>query len=97
MNIEYDNSQAFVKVDFIYLYEFSGGDENFVKEIVEIFIQEVLENIVKLLEGLIQEDWDMVYRMVYQLKFNYMMFGMFVQQEIVFFIEKIVKIVLVKD
>jgi PAS domain S-box-containing protein len=97
MNTEHDNSQAPVKVDLTYLHEFSGGDENFVKEIVETFIQEAPENIAKLSEGLIQEDWDTVYRMAHQLKPNYMMLGMSAQQETALSIEKIAKTAPAKD
>lgn len=80
-----------ISIDFAYLNEFSGGDEGFIKEIVETFLHEAPTNLEHLADGLSQEDWDTVYRMAHQLKPNYMMLGMTAQQEAALSIEQMAK------
>lgn len=91
MNTEQEHNQAPVSVDLAYLNEFSGGDKDFIREIIQTFLQEAPGNIARLSEGLGEEDWDSVYRAAHQLKPNYMMLGMPAQQEAALSIEKLAK------
>jgi PAS domain S-box-containing protein len=91
MNMEHENKPISVKIDLAYLNEFSGGDQAFIKEIIETFLQEAPLNIARLSEGLRREDWGTVHRMAHQLKPNFMMLGMSAQQEAALSIEKMAK------
>ncbi|MEQ8706195.1 MAG: PAS domain S-box protein [Phaeodactylibacter sp.] len=91
MNTDKEQSSSPVQIDLTYLNEFSGGDQAFIKEIIQTFLEEAPANVVRLSEGLSQEDWDTVYRMAHQLKPNYMMLGMSAQQEKALAVEKLAK------
>ncbi|MBV6655255.1 MAG: response regulator, partial [Mameliella sp.] len=70
-----------ITVDLEYLNEFSGGDQDFIKEILSTFLTDAPVSIDNLAEGLAQENWDTVYRMAHQLKPNFLMLGMPAQQD----------------
>ncbi len=80
-----------VKIDLAYLREFSGGDNHFIREIIETFLDEAPPNIDKLSAGANQSDWETVYKMAHQLKPNYMMLGMQAQQNTALTIEQAAK------
>ena len=80
-----------ITVDLEYLNEFSGGDQDFIKEILSTFLTDAPVSIDNLAEGLAQENWDTVYRMAHQLKPNFLMLGMPAQQELALTVEQMAR------
>jgi len=81
-----DGAAPVVSLD--YLQEFSGGDTDFIHEMVETFLEEAPKNIEKLCQAFEAEQWEDLYRAAHQLKPNYKMLGMASQENTAIAIEK---------
>lgn len=71
-----------VSVSLQYLREFSGGDDAFVRQIVNAFTQEAPALIEELRRGAKASDEELTYRMAHRLKTLYGMLGMCEQQNL---------------
>ncbi len=80
-----------IKFDFTYLNEMSRGDLNFVKEMIEIFLQEIPVALIQLEEALKDRNWEKIANIAHRIKTNYMMVGLNVQKENALDIEKSIK------
>ncbi len=91
--ISYDqfSKTELLKFDFTYLNEMSGGDQNFVKEMIEIFLQEIPVALIQLDEALKGEHWEIIANIAHRIKTNYMMVGLMVQKENALDIETSIK------
>lgn len=56
--------------DLTYLNNFSGGDKDFVKEMITLFVESVPEELKKLQEAIRQQDWQKAYMILHPLKTN---------------------------
>ncbi len=54
--------------DFSYLLEFSGNDVEFLKEMIDVFIEKSPYDVERLLSGVQAKDWHLVYQMAHTLK-----------------------------
>ncbi len=77
--------------DLEYLYNFSNGDEQFVKGMVQTFLQEIPTALELLETAIIEKDWEIVHNTAHRLKPNFMMLGMKTQQLQSATIEKMIK------
>ncbi len=80
-----------INIDFSYLLEMSKGDESFVKDMIEIFLNEIPSAMNFLTEKLEEKNWEKIANITHRIKTNYMMVGMKVQQENALAIEKMIK------
>ncbi len=80
-----------VKIDLSYLYEFSGNDKFFVKDMLETFIKETPVAMDKLRTFLSDGEWTQMYRTVHSMKPNLMMLGMKDQEKNAQEMEEILK------
>ena len=86
-----NDSRLKTKLDFSYLYEFSGGDEFFIKEMIETFIEETPSALNQLQEALEKGNLSNLYSISHRLKPTLMMMGMTDQEKIAAKIEKMAK------
>ena len=63
-----------------YLYNFSNGDEQFVKDMVHTFLKEIPNALEVLETAIVDKDWKIVHNTAHRLKPNFMMLGMKNQQ-----------------
>jgi len=101
LNIEMDNLQQdsiahlpddnMINIDFTYLSEMSGGDQTFVKEMIELFLQELPVTLSRMEEELTNQNWDNIANIAHRIKTNFMMVGLSTQSEIALEIEKSIK------
>ena len=80
-----------VKVDLTYLREMSKGDDEFIKDMIEIFLNDVPSAIQQMQSALEASNWSKVGDIAHRIKSNYMMLGMKTQQNISLLIEKGIK------
>ena len=77
-----------VSVSLQYLRDFSGGDDAFVRQIVNAFTQEAPALIEELRRGAKAADEELTYRMAHRLKTLYGMLGMREQQNLAMKLEQ---------
>ncbi len=63
-----------------YLYNFSNGDEQFVRDMVHTFLKEIPNALEVLETAIVEKDWEIVHNTAHRLKPNFMMLGMKTQQ-----------------
>lgn len=80
-----------VSISLKYLREFSGGDEAFIRQIVNAFTQEAPALIEQLRLGAKAADKELTYRMAHRLKTLYGMLGMREQQNLALKLEQSAK------
>ena len=80
-----------ITINFDYLNDFGAGDPEFIRMMVETFLEEAPKTLDNLHSSYHAQDWETVYRSAHSLKPNYMSLGMAVQQEVAFEIEEMVK------
>lgn len=76
-----DNGRPLVTVDMNYLTEFSSGDHNFIKEMIEMFLENAPKDTAELQSYFDEGNWEMVYKTAHKLKPNLMMMGMLEQEK----------------
>lgn len=80
-----------VKLDFTYLLESCHGDHGFVKEMIEIFLQEIPIAMSHLGKASEEKNWIKIAEITHRIKTNFMMVGLNVQKETALEIEKAIK------
>jgi len=80
-----------LSVDLTYLRDMSKGDDAFIKDMIEIFLNDVPSAIGKMQVAFEAEEWPRVGDIAHRIKSNYMMLGMHAQQNIALKIEKDIK------
>jgi PAS domain S-box-containing protein len=80
-----------IEVDLSYLFELSGDDPFFVRDMIETFLKETPEALRRTNEYFRKKDWEPLYRQVHSLKPNLMMLGMKAQESMAAEVEKILK------
>ena len=101
LNIELEDSQPnsysqfsqneIVKLDFTYLLDSCQGDHVFVKEMIEIFLQEIPMAMKQMEIELKHKDWHAIAEIAHRIKTNYMMVGLNIQKDNALEIEKLIK------
>jgi len=77
-----------VKIDLKYLFDFSNGDSDFVRDMVATFIKDTPSSFQLLHTAFAEQNWETVSKTAHRLKPNYMMLGMKEQQATAFQIEQ---------
>lgn len=80
-----------IEIDLNYLSELSEGDPFFIRDMIETFLRETPEAILKMSRDLQEKNWDSLYRTAHSLKPNFMMLGMTTQEKDAAQLEKMVK------
>ena len=101
LNVELENTPSepyehiakkeIINLDFTYLNEMSRGDQSFIKEMIEIFLQEIPAAMIKIGVALEDKNWKQIADIVHRVKTNYMMVGLKVQKDNAADIEKSIK------
>ncbi len=101
LNIELEDAQPnsysqfsqneIVKLDFTYLLDSCQGDHLFVKEMIEIFLQEIPIAMKQMETELKHKDWHAIAEIAHRIKTNYMMVGLNIQKDNALEIEKLIK------
>ncbi len=91
MDNESSSTSNNLSIDLDYLLDFSDGDRNFVKDMVNTFIKETPISLSNLHEAFKEKKWEMVYKVSHQMKPNFMMLGMKCQENMAAQIEKMTK------
>lgn len=76
-----------VTVDLAYLKEFSGGDKEFIREMISLFLSDAPNQTDLLKKYLDIKNWDKLSKLGHRMKPNFQMLGMDQQREIAFSIE----------
>ncbi len=71
-----------IAVSLDYLQEFSNGDEEFIKEMINMFLDNTPVDIEALQKHLMAQNWEQVYKTAHKLKPNFMMVGMKAQEKV---------------
>ena len=79
------------KTDFSYLSEFSGGDENFIMEMIETFLKESPGVLEEIKEAFRLRELEKLYNLTHRLRPTLMMMGMNTQENMAETIEKMAK------
>lgn len=69
--------------DLTYLKQISNGDDHFIKEMIEVYIQQTPEAISNLEKHLKNKDWKMVRSVTHKIKPSFSFFGLTDLSEIV--------------
>jgi len=69
-----------LQINFSYLLEMSQGDEDFVREMANIFLREIPLAMQQLTKALELKSWEIILEIAHRIKTNYMMVGMLKQQ-----------------
>ncbi|MEM9919282.1 MAG: response regulator [Bacteroidota bacterium] len=80
--------QAMVKVDLQYLHNLSKGDDQFVQDMITIFLREIPNAMTAMKKAHEAHDWRELEAIAHRIKTNYMMVGMKEQEEIALKLEK---------
>ncbi len=80
-----------IEFNFNYLTEMSGGDETFIREMIELFLQEIPVALSRMDEELESKNWDNIASIAHRIKTNYMMVGLMEQNKLALEIEKSIK------
>lgn len=86
---EQESSSSMVTINFDYLKEFSGGDTAFMNEMVQMFLEQMPQEIVHLGALLEQESWQKLGKQAHKMKPNYLMMGMEIQRSMAKEIEQL--------
>lgn len=62
--------------DLTYLIEISNGDNSFIKEMIEVYIQQTPEALANLEKYLIEKDWKMLQGVTHKMKPSFTFFGL---------------------
>ena len=84
------NCSSRLHVNLDYLFEFSNNDRLFVLDIIDTFLLEAPAKSEHLEQALRDDDWKNVYKIVHNLKPNFMMLGMTEQHEKAIQIENLI-------
>lgn len=74
------NKADMLSINFDYLKEFSGGDIEFVKEMVNMFVEQIPEETDQMSQLLANGNWEQVGKLAHKMKPNFLMMGMEVQK-----------------
>ncbi len=101
LNIEMDIPQTkschefsknkIIEINFNYLTEMSGGDHTFVREMIELFLQEIPVALDRMEEELESGNWENIANIAHRIKTNFMMVGLSEQNKNALEIEKSIK------
>ena len=80
-----------INLDFTYLLDSCQGDHVFVKEMIEIFLQEIPMAMKQMKSELDNNNWQAIGDIAHRIKTNYMMVGLNSQKDNAFDIEKSIK------
>lgn len=80
-----------VSLDFTYLLDSCQGDHIFVKEMIEIFLQEIPIAMKQMKLEMENKNWQAIAEIAHRIKTNYMMVGLNIQKENALDIEKSIK------
>ncbi len=69
-----------LNINFEYLKEFSGGDTEFIKEMINMFVEQMPEEMELMQRLLNDENWEQLGKLAHKTKPNFLMMGMEVQQ-----------------
>lgn len=64
------------KIDLTYLNDISGGDEEFIQDMIQTFLEETPKDLSALQAAVEKEDWKEVGNTAHKLKSSIKMFGM---------------------
>ncbi len=78
-----------VDIDFTYLQETFGGDNSFVREMVDLYLEQNPIDLEKLAKHIQEEDWEKTYKIAHKIKSGYLMMGMRPQELMAAEIEKL--------
>jgi PAS domain S-box-containing protein len=81
-----------ITIDLEYLTNFSGGDKGFMTEMMTMFIHQVQEEAVQMLDLLRSESWAELGKLAHKMKPNFLMMGLTKQQLMAKEIETLCKI-----
>ncbi|MFY0674935.1 MAG: Hpt domain-containing protein [Bacteroidia bacterium] len=74
--------------DLSYLNEISGGDEDFIKEMIETFLEETPKDLADVKTHLANENWEELGKTAHKMKSSIKMFGYGSVKDQAFFIEQ---------
>lgn len=75
-------------MDLTYLNEISGGDEEFIVEMIETFLEETPKDVIDMQAQLEAENWSELGKIAHKLKSSIKMFGFETIKNQVVFLEK---------
>lgn len=78
-------------VDLTYLNDFSGGDQHFIRDMLQTYVSDAPKAIDDLNTAHTEGDWDQVYKIAHRMKPNFSMLGMKEQETTAKSIELMVK------
>ncbi len=94
-DVEQATSQTSVQksasFDLSYLQEMANGDQTFIRDMIDIFLNEIPKGLDQIQSGINNKDFGFICGTAHRIKSNYMMMGMKKQQEAALTIEKMIK------
>jgi len=91
------NEEEVLKIDLSYLEKLSRKDTTFIKDMINIFLQEIPKATREMLGSYKEKNYDVIVDTAHRIKSNYMMLGMKGQQEAASDIEQMIKTKMIND